>query len=111
MNLESFISNSFDDILSAVAKSKKKHKGVAPIVARMPGLENEYPGVMRTKKGEPVYMVEFDLAVTVGEEKKKGIKGGIEVLGLVSGGGESGSSQKNQTISHLTFRIPISYAE
>lgn len=81
------------------------------MVDRMAGVENEYPGVMRTRKGEPVYMVEFDVAVTATDEKKKGIKGGIEVLKFVSGGGESSSGQKNQTISHLTFRIPISYAE
>ena len=108
MNVENFITDSLDQILSAIAKSKKKHKGVAPLV-RKPVLENEYPGVMRTKSGKPVYAVDFDIAVTVAEEKKRGVKAGFGVIALGSAGGESGSTQESRAISRLTFRIPISY--
>jgi len=111
MNLENFITDSLDQILSAIAKSKKKHKGVAPLVARKPGLENEYPGLMRTQKGKPVYAVDFDVAVTVGEENKRGVKAGFGVIALGSAGGESGSTHERRAVSRLTFRIPISYDE
>jgi len=109
MKLDAFIADSLDEILSGIAKAKKKHKGVAPVVAAKPGMDTEYSGVMRTKNGTAVYMVEFDVAVTVGEEKKRGMKGAIAVVGIGSGGGESTSSHENRTVSRLSFRVPISY--
>lgn len=109
MKLESFITAALDEVMSGIAKAKKKHKGVAPAVAQKPGIGTEYPGVLRTTDGQAVYLVEFDVAVTVGEKKRSGVKAGIAVIGIGGGGGESDSSSENRTTSRLSFRIPISY--
>ena len=59
-----------------------------------------------------VHFVEFDVAVTAGEEAGGKASAGIFVAGFGIGAGVQGhNSQSESTVSRVKFRIPITYPE
>ncbi|BCV41211.1 hypothetical protein [Shewanella algae] len=53
-----------------------------------------------------VQNVNFDIAVTVADEEKAGINGGIKVVGI-SLGGEDSSKSTTSRVSRIQFSIPV----
>ena len=58
-------------------------------------------------EGQNVFLVDFDVAVTVDENS--GLSGGgkLKVAGIFSVGGEAGSSSKSSSTNRVSFKIPL----
>lgn len=51
--------------------------------------------------------VEFDIAISVEETNEKNGKAGVRVLQFVEGGGELSKTNKNATVSRVSFGVRI----
>src|SRR5690606_27686984 len=58
-------------------------------------------------EGQNVFLVDFDVAVTVDENSDLSGGGKLKIAGLFSVGGEAGSSSKISSINRVSFKIPL----
>lgn len=58
-------------------------------------------------EGQNVFLVDFDVAVTVDENSDLSGGGKLKVAGLFSVGGEAGSSSKSSSTNRVSFKIPL----
>lgn len=110
MNLQDFISQALIEITGGVEDAQQKVPGVNQrpkhiYTTSQTGGSNLILGL--GKNGNPIHMVEFDVAVTSSEGTET--KGGIAVVsGLISLGSQGKSSENSQSVSRIKFRVPIS---
>lgn len=57
--------------------------------------------------GQNVFLVEFDVAVTVDEKSEVSGGGKLKVAGVFSVGGEAGSGSTSSSTNRVSFRIPL----
>ena len=57
--------------------------------------------------GQNVFLVDFDVAVSVDEDSKVSGEGKLRVASVISLGGEAGSSTKSSASNRVSFRVPI----
>jgi|SRR6266481_3742368 hypothetical protein len=113
MNLQSFIENTLVAIANGVRSAQKSAPGVSPLLEQ-PGEDDEVSGVLFTRDQgnlQPVFMVEFDVAVSADEKSASSVGGGIRVLEFVSGGAKRSSENRNATVSRIKFKIPLRLAD
>lgn len=107
MDLRKFISETLTQIIAGISdaqtnmvefQKKCELDATAPYVNPNPVSENH----------KKLSEIEFDVAVTVSEEKSGEGAGGLSVMG-VSIGGKKGTDQVNSSVSRIKFSIPVSY--
>ena len=82
--------------------------GVAsPATRSGPVSEDRETHFATLESGAPVFLVDFDVAVTVSETTDQGGKAGLRIASVFSGefGGKSGES--TATVSRVRFKVPI----
>ena|SRR5258708_500176 len=109
MDLQTFVENTVLAIASGVEAARKASPGVAPKMME-PGDGDKVEGLIftRTEKGiQPVFMVEFDVAVTATNEKTAGGGGGIKVMSFFSAEGKGSCKTEASTVSRIRFKVPL----
>lgn len=113
MDLKEFVSKSLAEITQGVMDAQK---GIADSGGRIcPVMKHVFTesqsggtnlALGYTKTGTVVFVVDFDVAVTVSEGQGK--KAGIGVLsGIISLGAQGRSDQENVAVSRIRFKVPI----
>ena len=108
MQLDEFVAASLVQIMKGVIKAQEELKGtggrVNPLM-RSTGREHSI-GEAEGDGGQPVTLVEFDVAVTA--KTSEGSKGGIGVLVAAVGfGAQSQSGKSSGSESRIKFTVPI----
>ena len=104
MELREFISESLKQIIAGVKQARDYAKGdearINPSVTPRPG------SLYHMASNTHLQDIEFDVAVTVTEEKEKA--GKISVLAGIFGGEAGGQSRaSNASISRIKFSVPV----
>ena len=105
MKLQEFIAESLQQIQAGVSAARKHSEGVSPKI----GFDQDSPKAFRTDDGEAVFMVEFDVAVTVTEKAEGGTKGGISVAKILSADAHKATTSEQSSISRLKFSVPVMF--
>lgn len=58
-------------------------------------------------EGQNVFLVDFDVAVTVDENSEVSGGGRLKVAGVFAVGGEAGNSSKSSSTNRVSFKIPL----
>jgi hypothetical protein len=102
MDLQEFVATTLSQISLGVTNAKNHDDRIAPKI----GVGEDNPKVLRTSHGaEGVFLVEFDVAVTV----EKGTADGSTVLAVASAKGAAKRSTENSAVNRVKFSVPISY--
>jgi hypothetical protein len=102
MDLQEFVTKTLSQISLGVTSAKTHDERIAPKI----GVGGENPKVLRTFHGaEGVFLVEFDVAVTIEEA---GVDGST-VLSVASAKGAAKRSTENSAVNRVRFSVPISY--
>lgn len=116
MELRQFVAQTVTQILEGVSEAKKLAAGkggsVSPKAARYPFAQQTEmlkSGMLFTRSGEVVHIVDFDVAVTVVEQSGKEGKAGISIGSVVNLGGGGEQSTSSTSANRLKFRVPICY--
>ena len=107
MELKAFIRESLDQIIEAVAASAKvADKQGAVINPRQRQFRYGHGIYFDKQTGSPLVNVEFDIAVTVADQKKS--KGGIGVaMANVVLGSQGESGMQNERLNRIKFSVPV----
>lgn len=107
MDVKQFVTETLTQILDGIEDAQK----AKPFrVAHSVRVGTEVPeGMIRGTPQNPLFLVDFDIAVTTTEEKDQ--KGGakIQVIGIGGFGGDLSQKAQTATSSRIKFRVPISY--
>lgn len=110
MELQTFIENSLLAITQGVEAARKVSHGVAPSLVQ-PGEDDKVDGTFFTRTGngniQPVFMVEFDVAVTASDKTSGSASGGIRVLDFLSADGKRSTEKAAFTVSRIKFKVPL----
>ena len=114
MSLEEFVKGSLAQIINGVAEAQKEveEKGLKAGInpkgitgAEKIGFCYDY------SSGNPIQMIEFDVAVTVSEEKNNeagiGIKMDVYKLFSATGEVKAGSGREDIGIHRIKFKVPV----
>ncbi|ACE83820.1 hypothetical protein [Cellvibrio japonicus] len=101
MELKEFIASTLGEIQEGVqlAINETIKNGVNGVI-------NPSRGGTNNINASLIQNVNFDIAVTVADEEKAGVKGGIKVVGI-SVGGEDTATSKTSRVSRIQFSIPV----
>ena len=108
MDLKQFVSMSLEQIMAGVADAQKAAHGgeVNPNIWMNQGDAAKLK-ILQADSGNWIHMVDFDIAVTVGEST--GTQGGVGlVVGPVALGSKGQSSAESSSVSRIRFQVPIS---
>ena len=113
MELRDFVAQAITQITEAVIEAQKNlHPTGARVNPRMrqllPQGEKNFASVgwAEGESGNPVLMINFDVAVTATEETKT--KGGIGVVtGVLSLGSTGATDKGNTSASRIAFQVPL----
>lgn len=107
MNLDDFVSEALKQIIKGVVVAQEFgntcNAKVNPITARFHSSTEGHAFCNET--GVPLQHVEFDVAVTVSEEKSTSEEG--TVMGSISVSPANSSSMQNSSSSRIKFRVPV----
>jgi hypothetical protein len=103
MNLQDFVTTTLKQVIQGVQTAQKELGGEGRRYVNPAG-RGMVAG--RSQDGTPIQDVEFDVAVTVGEET--GLSGGISVVGLGLGV-RGGSKDTNMSVSRIKFVVPVAF--
>lgn len=109
MDLEEFVAQSLKQIVAGVKRAQQEVASSGASVN--PPLNTTHSemgkqGLLWSRSGSPVQVVQFDVALTVVEGT--GTKGGIGVFaGAINLGSTGQSSNENRSVSHLKFAVPL----
>ena len=109
MDLQTFVEHTVLSIVRGVDAARRAPPGIAPPI-EMPGDDDKVEGVFftDTKTGlQPVFMVEFDVAVTATDKKATDAGGGIRVLEFIRADAKRSSESQGSTVSRIQFKIPV----
>ena len=109
MNLEAFVEQTLIAITRGVDTARRASPGVAPLLAP-PGEDDDMTGLLFTLEGgnlQPVFMVDFDVAVSADHKTGSGVGGGIRVLEFVSADAKRPSEEHSSTVSRIKFKVPL----
>lgn len=104
MELDQFITESLTQIAQAVGAAQNKSPLIAPSGTRIN--VDKQSGVIGPY-GKPIYMVDFDVAVTASKTNKVTgeAKGGI--ITVVSGGIDASMEHSNHHVTRIRFSVPV----
>ena len=109
MNLQEFVSQALTEIADGVQDAQNKVAGINQhphhiYTQSQAGGSNLILGL--DKDGNPIHMIEFDVAVTSSEGTET--KGGIAVVsGFISLGSQGKSQETTQSVSRIKFKVPV----
>ena len=110
MNLEDYIAETLQQIVSGVAKAQEiatKHgASVNPYLRGNSTVNSAVEMIPTATSGVYAQLVHFDVALTV--KDGTGTKGGIGVAaGIINLGSAGQSSNENTAVNHVKFTVPI----
>lgn len=108
MTLREFVSDTLSQIVRGVADAKGMSHYVAPQVAERPE-GGSYVTYRDHDSGPAVFVVEFDVAVTVSKKTDINAKGGITVH-VFEAGAKRTASAEHSTVSRIKFGVPVVYS-
>ena len=102
MKLDEFVGQTLIQIIQGVRSAQKtaEEHGVTEL-----GYINPRPDHVKYVVNYQT-PISFDIAITVTDESRSDIKGGIQVVGIGIGGKDESSSQ-NSTVSRVSFNLPV----
>ncbi len=105
MDLEAFVGETLKQIICGVkaAQQVAKTQGAWVNPKTIPGKGHT---VLELEPGEAVQDIEFDVAVTVHEQRTKTGGAELAVVGIKVGGKGEGQSS-TRSISHVKFTVPV----
>ena len=110
MELQTFVENTVLAIARGVEAARKASDGIAPSLM-MPGEDDKVGELLFTqpdgKNPQPVFMVEFDVAVSASDKTSVSAGGGIRVLEFLSAEGKRDTEKEASTVSRIKFRVPV----
>jgi hypothetical protein len=113
MNLKEFVSETLQQIVQGVAHAQSQVEGdgeVNPHFWMAQRGDAAKLKILESNRGKWIHLVDFDVAVTVGESTET--KGGIGlVVGPVVLGSRGQSNAENSSVSRIKFQVPIAYPE
>jgi len=117
IDLKSFISSSLQQIMEGCRQAQdnlhdRSHARICPRVDQTfsEGAQGVKDVIGQTETFRLVHAIDFDVAVTVTDEKDE--KYGIGVIAaFVSAGAGEQVSQTNSAVSRIKFSIPVCYPE
>ncbi|MBV6397491.1 MAG: hypothetical protein HFACDABA_03105 [Anaerolineales bacterium] len=106
MELNEFISNALSQLIDGITSAQEYAKSKGASINPSDKFVSDYDKISRTEKLQPVNIVEFDIVVTVGENKA--IQGGIGiVVPEVNLGYQAKIDSQKSAVSRMKFSIPI----
>lgn len=109
MNLEQFVEESLNQIITGVLKAKehgeKNGAHVNPVNASFNS--NSQNVVYCTETGIPLQQVEFDVAVTVSESNASSADGQAEFGDITVSGQSIETNSTNSSASRIKFMVPV----
>jgi len=110
MDLKDFVKETLVQISKGVQESIEavRESGGYTNPAAGGGVKNDnssYFGSMG--EGQNVFLVDFDVAVTVDENSEASGGGKLKVAGIFSVGGDAGISSKSSSTNRVSFKIPL----
>jgi hypothetical protein len=113
IQLEDFVSNAILQIARAISKTSPEVHSLGGELNPRPfgeGKELAQVGIARAVGGGCLSFIEFDIAVTA--TKGKGRKSGVGVVLAAFGAGmEEKVRSDSQTVSRISFRLPIRFPQ
>jgi len=107
MKLDDFVSETLKQIIKGVVAAQEygntQNAKVNPVSARFHGNSEGHSYCRET--GLPLQKVEFNVAVTVTEEKTSANDG--ESVGSISVTSASSNSSQNSSVSRIQFEVPV----
>ncbi|MBY0500199.1 MAG: hypothetical protein K2P74_11425 [Nitrosomonas sp.] len=107
MNIDDFVSETLKQIIKGVAVAQEFgntcNAKVNPITARFHSSTEGH--AYCTETGVPLQNVEFDVAVTVSEEKAASEEGAV--MGAISVSPANSSTTQNSSISRIKFQVLV----
>lgn len=110
MDVREFVANTILQIVQGVADTQDQAQALKASVN--PAIQNQAKGEQAailgyTAAAQAIYLVEFDIAVTVGNELGAEGGGRLQVASLVNIGGKAKSTDKSESTSRVRFSVPI----
>ena len=106
MDLQDFVTTTLCQISAGVSTAKNYDRCVAP---RLDVSERDLK-ILRTFGGaDGVFLVEFDVAVTILDAGENGAAAGIMVLSPPAPNPKTKSGIENSSVNRLKFTVPIAY--
>lgn len=106
MDLQDFVTTTLCQISAGVATAKNYDRCVAPRV----DVGERDPKILRTFAGaDGVFLVEFNVAVTISDASENGAAASIMVLSAPAPKPKTKSGIENSSVNRLKFTVPIAY--
>lgn len=107
MELRDFISSTLTQLIDGIANAQEYAKSKGAIINPDDRFVSNFENMSRTEKNlQLVHIIEFDVAVTVSENKE--LKGGIGiVIPELSIGYQGAIDKQKSAVSRIQFSIPI----
>lgn len=104
MNLQEFVQDSLKQIMAGVSEAS-----IDPRIAPRMNVAEKDAMTLRTQGHSPVFLIEFDVAVTVADTSATGGRAGITVLSVATLGGEKSKTTETTSVSRIKFSVPVSF--
>jgi hypothetical protein len=106
MDLQDFVTATLCQISAGVATAKNYDRCVAPRIS----IEKDDPKILRTFSGtDGVFLVEFDVAVTLSDASENGTAASIMVVSPSAPKPKTKGGIENSSVNRLKFTVPITY--
>jgi len=105
MNLQEFVTETMTQIMAGVTAAKKVNPKIAPEIH----YDKNAPPIHRGARSTAIFMVDFDVAVTVSDKTEAGGGAGLTVVSLFKAEGKRETTAEHSSISRIKFSVPISY--
>jgi len=110
MNLKDFVKETLVQISVGVQESIEavRESGGYANPAALGNVKNDDTSHFGSMgEGQNVFLVDFDVAVTVDDSSEVSGGGKLKVAGILSVGGEAGSNSKSSSTNRVSFKIPL----
>ncbi|WP_448568904.1 hypothetical protein [Thalassotalea ganghwensis] len=108
MDLKDFVAESLIQIAQGVSESQLAVKNLGGLVN--PAIRVHKQGdshVSSLPNGQNIYIVDFNVAISVAENTGTEADGKLKVASVLSIGGGVKSSETNSTLSKVSFKVPL----
>lgn len=106
MELNTFVSNALTQLIDGIITAQEYAKSKGASINPSDKFISDYDKISRTQKLQPVNILEFDIVITVGENK--GLQGGIGiVVPEVNLGYQAKIDAQKNSVSRIKFSIPV----
>jgi len=106
MDLQDFVTATLCQISAGVATAKNYDRCVAPRVS----IGRDDPKILHTFAGtDGVFLVEFDVAVTLSDATENGAAASITVVSPSAPKPKTKGSVESSSLNRLKFTVPITY--